>query len=77
MSKMVLGFRQKIESVLQSPRALTTRAILKMVLGRLKQITERDDITRELFLIVKINVSTDSNPNQPLYSLTSSEKSQQ
>ena len=57
MGRMVMAYRQKVERIAKSQVAMATKGLLRTLQAKLVKIMERDEVTRELFLISDMRVS--------------------
>ena len=57
MGRMVMAYRQKVERIAKSQVAMATKGLLRTLQAKLVKIMERDEVTRELFLIADMRVS--------------------
>ena len=57
MGRMVMAYRQKVERIARSQVAMATKGMLRTLQAKMVKIMERDEVTRELFLIPDMRVS--------------------
>lgn len=57
LGRMALAFKQRTRVVLSSQVTMASKSMASLIEAKLQQITERDHITQQIFLILEKEVS--------------------